>query len=217
MDEGYAICLNQWALDKEIKNELGLLLIISSLCAEKGYCYSGNNYFAELFEIDESMVSKKIKKLESKGYIKIEYSKVGNVVSSRIIRLSKMTKPLSKMTTAVVKNDKENITSINKKETNNINIISKERNSNRFKKPTKSDIDTYARENNLLIDSEYFIDYYESKGWLVGKSPMKNWKSAVRNWCRNNNKYETTPRNETSNPHFEWVNEGGSMTLKRVE
>lgn len=210
MDEGYAICLNQWALDKEIKNELGLLLIISSLCAEKGYCYAGNNYFAELFEIDESMVSKKIKKLESKGYIKIEYSKVGNVVSSRIIRLSKMT-------TAVVKNDKENITSINKKETNNINIISKERNSNRFKKPTKSDIDTYARENNLLIDSEYFIDYYESKGWLVGKSPMKNWKSAVRNWCRNNNKYETTPKNETNNPHFEWVNEGGSMTLKRVE
>ena len=32
MDQGYSICLNIWALDKDIKSELGLLLIISSLC-----------------------------------------------------------------------------------------------------------------------------------------------------------------------------------------
>jgi len=28
------------------------------------------------------------------------------------------------------------------------------------------------------------FDYYESKGWKVGKSPMKCWKSAARNWLR---------------------------------
>ena len=39
---GYAICFNDWALDKSIKNELGLLLIISSLCAKEGYCYATN-------------------------------------------------------------------------------------------------------------------------------------------------------------------------------
>ena len=27
MKNGYAICLNEWSLDKSIKNELGLLLI----------------------------------------------------------------------------------------------------------------------------------------------------------------------------------------------
>lgn len=210
MDDGYSLCLNRWALDKDIKNELGLLLIISSLCAEKGYCYASNNYFAELFDIDESMVSKKIKKLESKGYIEIKYSKVGNVVSSRIIRLSKMT-------TAVVKNNKENIISSNKKESNNINIITKERNSNRFKKPTKSEIEDYCNENNLKMDVDYFLDYYESKGWLVGKSPMKNWKSAARNWCRNNYGYRNQSEETPSGNRFEWVTKDGETYLERVK
>ena len=62
MKDGYSICLNEWALDKDIKNELGLLLIISSLCSEKGYCFASNNYLAQLFNITEISVSRKIKK-----------------------------------------------------------------------------------------------------------------------------------------------------------
>ena len=71
MNKGYSICLNIWALDKDIKNELGLLLIISSLCAEKGYCFASNKYLAELFDITDVSVSTKIKKLEQKNYISI--------------------------------------------------------------------------------------------------------------------------------------------------
>lgn len=33
---------------------------------------------------------------------------------------------------------------------------------------------------------ERFWDFYESKGWLVGKSPMRDWKAACRNWKRTN-------------------------------
>ena len=73
MQNGYALCSNKWALDKDIKNELGLLIIISSLTAEKGYCYASNKFLAELFNIDETNISKKIKKLEKKNYIAIEY------------------------------------------------------------------------------------------------------------------------------------------------
>ena len=32
INNGYAICFNEWSLDKSIKNELGLLLIISIIC-----------------------------------------------------------------------------------------------------------------------------------------------------------------------------------------
>jgi hypothetical protein len=43
-------------------------------------------------------------------------------------------------------------------------------------------------------ESEKFVDYYTSKGWMVGKAPMKDWKSAVRNWKRNlKGKEETKP------------------------
>ena len=34
-------------------------------------------------------------------------------------------------------------------------------------------------------DAIGFIDYYESKGWKIGSSPMKDWKATVRRWSRN--------------------------------
>lgn len=90
MNKGYSICFNEWALDKDIKNELGLLLIISSLCAEKGYCYANNKYLAEVFDTNEITISRKIKLLESKNYISIEYEKRGCQVISRKLRLTKL-------------------------------------------------------------------------------------------------------------------------------
>jgi hypothetical protein len=42
----------------------------------------------------------------------------------------------------------------------------------------------YCRERNNGIDAEAFIDFYESKGWFIGKNKMKDWKAAVRTWER---------------------------------
>tara|TARA_R110002020_G_scaffold126585_1_gene284356 strand:- start:647 stop:1267 length:621 start_codon:yes stop_codon:yes gene_type:complete len=53
-----------------------------------------------------------------------------------------------------------------------------------FKKPTIIEIGSYCKERNNNIDPEAFFDFYESKDWFVGKSKMKCWKSAVRNWER---------------------------------
>lgn len=52
----------------------------------------------------------------------------------------------------------------------------------RFKKPTIEEIKEYCKERKNGINAQYFFDYYESKGWLVGKSPMKSWKAAIRTW-----------------------------------
>lgn len=35
---------------------------------------------------------------------------------------------------------------------------------------------------------EQFYDFYASKGWIVGKVPMKDWKAAGRRWIRENEK-----------------------------
>lgn len=56
----------------------------------------------------------------------------------------------------------------------------------RFKKPTIEEIQAYCDERKNGIDAERFYDYYESKGWKVGKAPMKDWKASVRTWERNN-------------------------------
>lgn len=62
---------------------------------------------------------------------------------------------------------------------NKITIIS-----NRGNKipPTLEELETYITENNYNVDAKRFIDFYESKGWLIGKNKMKDWKAAVRTW-----------------------------------
>ena len=52
----------------------------------------------------------------------------------------------------------------------------------RFKKPTLEEVKAYCKERNNNVDAERFIDFYESKGWKVGKEPMKDWKACVRTW-----------------------------------
>lgn len=52
----------------------------------------------------------------------------------------------------------------------------------RFVPPTVEEVADYCRERQNGIDPEVFVDFYTAKGWLVGKSPMKDWRSAVRTW-----------------------------------
>ena len=61
-------------------------------------------------------------------------------------------------------------------------------NSVHFVKPTIAEIKGYCLERDNNVDPERFFNYYESKGWLVGKSKMKDWKAAVRTWERSDNK-----------------------------
>lgn len=56
----------------------------------------------------------------------------------------------------------------------------------RFSPPSQKDIIEYSKFKKISINAEQFIDFYESKGWMVGKNKMKCWKAAVRNWSRRN-------------------------------
>lgn len=51
-----------------------------------------------------------------------------------------------------------------------------------FKKPTIEEITEYCAERNNNINPQQFFNFYESKGWKIGKTPMKDWKAAVRTW-----------------------------------
>lgn len=60
--------------------------------------------------------------------------------------------------------------------------------STRFTPPTPQEVKDYMQEKKCLnpFEHEKFFDYYSSKGWLVGKSQMKDWKASARNWLKNN-------------------------------
>jgi len=63
----------------------------------------------------------------------------------------------------------------------------------KFSKPSLQELidyfGQYATEKSFFInrdEPEKFYDFYESKNWMVGKTKMKSWKAAVRNWLRGN-------------------------------
>ncbi|MGL4368760.1 MAG: hypothetical protein ACRCUT_03695, partial [Spirochaetota bacterium] len=60
------------------------------------------------------------------------------------------------------------------------------RKSSKFVKPTESDVNAYLLERGITtFAAQRFIDYYESKGWMIGSSRMKDWRAAVRTWEQN--------------------------------
>lgn len=73
--------------------------------------------------------------------------------------------------------------------------------SNRFIPPTVDMVSEYCLERNNSVDPEEFVDFYTSKGWLIGKNKMKDWKAAVRTWERSSK----TKKRET-NVFDEWRN-----------
>lgn len=52
----------------------------------------------------------------------------------------------------------------------------------RFIAPSVDDVRAYCRERGNSVNADSFVNFYESKGWKVGKEPMKDWKAAVRTW-----------------------------------
>lgn len=68
------------------------------------------------------------------------------------------------------------------------NSIDKNNNKGRFTPPTLEEVTEYCKERNNKIDPQTFIDFYSSKGWMIGKNKMKDWKAAVRTWERHDNK-----------------------------
>ena len=61
----------------------------------------------------------------------------------------------------------------------------------KFKIPTIEQIREYCSIRRNSVDPEKFWNYYQSKGWVVGKSPMKDWQAAVRTW--EGNEHSPTP------------------------
>lgn len=71
-------------------------------------------------------------------------------------------------------------------------------NNKRFIKPTLEEVTAYCDERDNEVDPQTFLDFYEMKGWKVGKETMKDWKAAVRTWERRN-----ASQDEIADRHYE--------------
>lgn len=69
-----------------------------------------------------------------------------------------------------------------------------------FVPPTAAEAKEFAEANNIETDTESFIDYYESNGWMIGGNKMNNWKAALKRWARNAVNFKSKDRDK---PGFE--------------
>lgn len=61
----------------------------------------------------------------------------------------------------------------------------------RFVPPTVEQVTEYVKQRGSKVDPQEFIDFYASKGWMVGKNKMSDWRAA----CRNAEKWERWGKN----------------------
>ena len=143
---------------------------ITALCNMNGKCTASTEYFCRLYEVSRGAVQNWLKMLDDNGYIKrtVIYRQGSKQIMHRYINLKdKGSINISTDNTNININN-TNLTDSNKKAF--------------FKKPSLDEVKNYCilRKNN--IDAQAFIDFYESKGWQIGKEIMKSWKACVRTW-----------------------------------
>lgn len=71
-----------------------------------------------------------------------------------------------------------------------------------FSPPQLSEIEQYCKDRGNNVDAEKFYNFYQSKGWMVGKNKMKDWKAAVRTWEKED-KSKKQQSNEKSKQYTE--------------
>jgi hypothetical protein len=167
----YAVIPAEVRYNKKLTPNAKLLYAeITALCNMNGKCTASTQYFCRLYEVSKVSIQKWLKILEDNHYIeRVNIYRAGSKeIMSRVITLRNKPSKEKFVDNTTINNT--NLTDSNKKAL--------------FKKPTLDEVKNYCilRKNN--IDAEAFIDFYESKNFMIGKNKMKDWKACIRTWER---------------------------------
>ena len=159
--------------------EADVFAVINGFSQEGQGCFYGSlSLLSQFCGIRSKTTTQRIlKNLVAKGAI-VKTDELHNGVKFCTYKVNKNWYGMSKIDMGSV-----SIIDTNNKEDININNNSlSKRESSRFQKPSIDEIRQYCISRNNSVDPEQFFNFYESKGWIIGKSPMKDWRAAVRTW-----------------------------------
>lgn len=194
--------------------QLGIYQLVPKVAAfEMGYSVEAVNSLIDRFETKYDVIRYNPQTMEVavKNYLKHSILKGGKPVLDLLIAEERQVKDKSLLNyiyDSISKDDSLNITvkeyiehintlntvnnNINNNDNDNERIVprivdesSKSKKTKGFKPPMLQDVTNYCVLNKLTyVNPEAFIDFYESKNWMVGKNKMSNWKSALSGWNR---------------------------------
>lgn len=82
-----------------------------------------------------------------------------------------------------------------------------------FVAPSVDEVRAFVNAEGLKVEPEVFVDFYESHGWCVGRTPIKNWRATVRLWHRRAGSTSECRKEDSSNNDF---SSGGGETVSAV-
>lgn len=180
------------------KNEMLLYALIYSYSDGGSAFYGSTEYLAKRLGSSKSRIIKTLNEMVSKGLIIKKISGRFNFYVTNFNYVCKAEPTVSVQHPEQCQIDTEN--SVIPTSNNINNNINDTISIKRFVKPKVEDIEAYCKERNNSVDAQQFFDYYESKGWKIGKSPMKDWKAAVRTWEKNDYGYHNKAVSEEPKP-----------------
>lgn len=63
-----------------------------------------------------------------------------------------------------------------------------------FVAPGVNEVKAFVEKEGLCVDAATFVDFYESHGWCVGRTAIKNWKATARLWHRRAGEFSGSKR-----------------------
>lgn len=163
------------------------------------WTYNSVKAFSELFPyMSEKQIYNALKKLESEGlvvtgnYNKSAYDrtkwyaltdKACSILGISILPTGKIEMQNSENQNSLEGEPIPDINTYIKPDTKKKGASAPKEKRKRFTPPSVPDIREYAQSKGKPDQAEKFWNYYESKGWMVGKSKMVNWHAAYNNWC----------------------------------
>lgn len=193
---------DSWITEDPMALALWVRILVEATHKSRKVFYKGANYdlkpgdllfglnrWSEKTGISREVIRKRIDMMESDGMItRSKHPKIS------IVSITNWHDYQCANTVTTRKQHADNtLTTLSEHKYNNVNNENNEDNvkdigkRKRFAPPQVQDVSSYfAEQGSTPQEAQKFVDFYESKGWMVGKSKMKDWKASARNWIRRN-------------------------------
>ena len=216
-NKGIWIPFEIWELADLSPMQRILLAKIHALSQKDGACWAGDEYLAESLVCTPQYIRKMRKDLCETQYISCEgyghkrkmtvLLKATTVASNdwnKQPQLQELQQSLQVEATTVAKV----ATTVAQSIEPSIDYTKEQVKSRRFKAPTLQEcMERFEEAGSSADEGEKFFNFYESKGWMIGRNKMKDWKAAARNWIkRNNDEQRNTTTAKTSPSRDEFNN-----------
>jgi len=183
LEENFIIIPESIYRDERLSPRAVLLYGLVLSLSQNGFCWANNRFFAERLGVSKDRVSRIVSELAECGFVRL--SPDPDSGTRRIYPLVEKTTGIGENTnTPCQKNQTALVENANHRKYSEQNIENTSAKRKRFQPPSVSEVADYCREHSLSMDAERFVDYYTANGWMAGRSRMRDWQAAARNWAR---------------------------------